>query len=516
MSATVAAALKKIAVAILSNKKALKTVGGIVLGVIIIIMLPIVVILSLFNGDINIDSNRLQEIVVERMPEEARARLQFVEDTMYSIEDDMLAAGFEAERVKEAQVLYTLALSDYAQEDGFVGKLVGCFSTGQTDAQLISSVNSAFGTSLSAQEFTQIMTSIRAVYISTAGYIDPYTKNNIDLVTWAENACSRGWGYVWGTYGSVLTRSYYNAKAEQYPDEVGGYAEFIESHWLGGRTADCIGLIKGYGWLDPDTHQVGYGTNGMPDIGADTMYARATEKGTIDTIPEIPGLAVWHEGHIGIYIGDGQVIHASGTMIGVIQTPIEDSGWTHWLKIPYITYLEGDGTPAPNESHIWDVLYEEIKNPYGVAALMGNLYAESGLLPNNLQNSYESIVGYTDSTYTAAVNSGTYLSFTSDSAGYGLAQWTTSGRKTNLLNYAHSCNSQIDNLDMQLDFLLHELNNSIPEVMNALKNATSVREASDYVLIHFEAPRDQGDSVKTTRASYGNVYYRRYKGVTAS
>ena len=54
--------------------------------------------------------------------------------------------------------------------------------------------------------------------------------------------------YVWGTYGEVLTRSYDNAKAEQYPDEVGGYADFIESNWLGGRTSDCNGLIKGI-WL---------------------------------------------------------------------------------------------------------------------------------------------------------------------------------------------------------------------------------------------------------------------------
>ena len=92
-----------------------------------------------------------------------------------------------------------------------------------------------------------------------------------DRVEWAKQAKLRGWGYVWGTYGEVLTRSYYNAKAEQYPDEVGGYADFIESNWLGGRTSDCNGLIKGYGWLNPDTHEIEYGTNGMPDIGADTM-----------------------------------------------------------------------------------------------------------------------------------------------------------------------------------------------------------------------------------------------------
>ena len=52
---------------------------------------------------------------------------------------------------------------------------------------------------------------------------------------------------------------------------------------------------------------IDYGTHGMPDIGANQMYYNATESGTIDTMPDIPGLAVWHDGHIGVYIGGGQV-----------------------------------------------------------------------------------------------------------------------------------------------------------------------------------------------------------------
>ena len=27
-------------------------------------------------------------------------------------------------------------------------------------------------------------------------------------------------------------------------------------------------------------------------------------------MPDIPGIAVWHQGHIGVYIGNGYVIHA--------------------------------------------------------------------------------------------------------------------------------------------------------------------------------------------------------------
>ena len=353
MWATVGAALKKIAVALLGNPKVLKTIGGIVLGLIIIIVMPVVAIVSIFNGDIEIDTNELQRMVVENLSAEEQAKLQFVEDTMYAIEREMKASGFSDPRVTEAQVPFTLSLYDYAQEADFVSKLVGCFASEQTDEQLIAAVNAAFGTAISAEEFSQVMGAIRSVYIDTSGYIDPCTKNNLDLVEWAKQAKLRGWGYVWGTYGEVLTRSYYNAKAEQYPDEVGGYADFIESNWLGGRTSDCNGLIKGYGWLNPDTHEIEYGTNGMPDIGADTMYANATEKGTIDTIPEIPGLAVWHEGHIGIYIGGGKVIEAMGTKYGVVETELAGRGWTHWLKVPYITYLDTEMSSSANEKHIW-------------------------------------------------------------------------------------------------------------------------------------------------------------------
>ena len=176
--------------------------------------------------------------------------------------------------------------------------------------------------------------------IDISGFISPETKNNLDLVAYAVQAWENNWGYVWGTYGNVLTQSLFNYKLEQYPEGVGNYKDFIEDNWLGRRTADCIGLIKGYGWLNTQTGIIEYGTNGMPDIGADTMFNNATEKGTIDTLPEIPGLALWHSGHIGIYIGDGKVIHAANTQAGVIISDVSGSGFTHWLKIPYISYSD--------------------------------------------------------------------------------------------------------------------------------------------------------------------------------
>ena len=340
MSASVAAFLKQIAASLLTNKKVLKFIGGVILGVIIIVCIPIYTVVGIFSGDITIDIDRFQELLEQNMSAEDEAMLRQVEQTMIAIEDTMTAAGYPSQRVTEAQVLYVLALSDYASQPGFVDKLAGCFTPEQTDANLISSVNEAFGTNLLTLDFTTIMESIRAVYIDISSYTDPATKNNLDLVQWAIWAEDRGWGYVWGTYGEVFDQALYEYKLNQYPEEVGRYAQFIEANWLGGRTADCVGLIKGYGWLNPETQEIEYGTNGMADVGADQMYENATEKGSIDSMPEIPGLAVWHAGHIGIYIGGGEVIEAKGTRYGVVRTNLDDGSWTHWLKVPYITYVE--------------------------------------------------------------------------------------------------------------------------------------------------------------------------------
>lgn len=161
MSATVAAALKKLSAVVLSDKKKLKTAVGIIIGIIVIIVMPIAAVLSIFSGDMNIDTDRLQQMITESLTSEEEDNLKFIEDTMLTLDEKMTAAGFP-NRVKEAQVLYVLALSDYSREDGFTDKLVGCFAADQTDEQLILAVNETFGTDINSEDFTKIMNDIRA------------------------------------------------------------------------------------------------------------------------------------------------------------------------------------------------------------------------------------------------------------------------------------------------------------------------------------------------------------------
>jgi len=162
------------------------------------------------------------------------------------------------------------------------------------------------------------------------------------------------------------------------------------------------------------------------------------------------------------------------------------------------------------EERIWSFLKAQGLTDAGAAGLMGNLYAESGLRPNNLQNSYEGKLGMADAEYTERVDSGSYTNFAHDCAGYGLAQWTYHTRKANLHKFAKDAGKSIGDLEMQLGFLMQELSTSYKTVLATLKTATSVRAASDAVLLQFERPADQSEAVKAKRAGYGQKYFDKY------
>lgn len=155
---------------------------------------------------------------------------------------------------------------------------------------------------------------------------------------------------------------------------------------------------------------------------------------------------------------------------------------------------------------VWYFLLDKLKNPYGVAGVMGNLYVESGLNPINLQNSFNTKLQLSDIEYTDLVDAGIYSNFAKDGAGYGLAQWTSSSRKLNLLTQAKLNKTSIGDLQTQLEFLYKELY-KYPKILKTLQNATSVKEASDIFMIEFERPANQSDSAKEKRAAHGQNYY---------
>jgi hypothetical protein len=157
---------------------------------------------------------------------------------------------------------------------------------------------------------------------------------NLELVNFVTKAKNEKWGYVWGAqnefYSEALAKQWGNAKRSGK-----SYDYYVNDckHWFGHFVADCSGLI------------VSAFRSKLPNYGdraAVNFKSQFVESGKIDTIPDIPGLAVWRSGHIGTYIGNGKVIEAAGYRVGVIETPIAtpyNKNWTYWGKLKDCEYI---------------------------------------------------------------------------------------------------------------------------------------------------------------------------------
>ena len=169
-----------------------------------------------------------------------------------------------------------------------------------------------------------------------------------------------GQPYWFGTVVYKCTESLRSRKAVQYPSHYGSsrtsrYKQDIAAKKV---CADCIGGAKGYAWSgggigvvesigNDKTFPSVYGSNGCPDKGANSMFTYAKSKGmdwgVIGTLPEIVGLALHKDGHVGFYVGGGYAVEWKGFAYGCVKTKVAGRGWTHWYKLPFIQY-ETDGT----------------------------------------------------------------------------------------------------------------------------------------------------------------------------
>ena len=267
-------------------------------------------------------------------------------------------------------------------------------------------------------------------------------------------------------------------------------------------------------------------TGGANFTCSDLATAKAVAKRTYDAAVELFAKLCRDYGLNPL--ADGVIIsHSEGYKRGVASGHADPEHLWKGLGLSYtmatfrsaVSAKIGAQTPNTSqktpENAIWGVLLSKIGNEYGVAGLMGNLYAESGLVPNNLQNSYNKKLNITDEEYTMLVDGGHYPDFVTDKAGYGLAQWTYFSRKQNLLNFSKQKGKSIGDLDMQLEFLIHELTTGYKSVFQKLQTATSVSEAAIAVLTGFEKPADQGVAVQKRRTEYGQIYYDKFAKGTA-
>lgn len=142
--------------------------------------------------------------------------------------------------------------------------------------------------------------------------------------------------YVLGTFGQEFTSALLEQKCRQLPFNRENRAFLTGFVDQGYQAFDCCGLMKAFLWDDNPGNY-----NAAEDENEAMMYARATVKGNINTLPETPGTLVFMQGHVGVYIGNGYCVEATPNNEkgwGVIKTPLKGRGWTTWAQYKRISY----------------------------------------------------------------------------------------------------------------------------------------------------------------------------------
>ena len=179
---------------------------------------------------------------------------------------------------------------------------------------------------------------------------------NEGLVKHVKMALALKTKYMWAGTLNTITDSYITQKVNQckkggVPASRSGYTEarIKQLRSLANRGyygVDCVCLVKSYLWggVGCPNYQSKY------DLPAGSMYDLATVKGSIDTLPECPGIIVIsrkHGNHVGVYIGNGETIESTlgSRGDGVVKHKLDKTFWTDWFECPFIEYKQTVDTP---------------------------------------------------------------------------------------------------------------------------------------------------------------------------
>ena len=166
--------------------------------------------------------------------------------------------------------------------------------------------------------------------------------NANDLIRLFRQALAENWGYIWGAAGETWTKAKQDKATRKQTVQYG-------AKWIGRRVADCSGL---FAWA---FKQLG----GRIYHGSNTIWrSYLSSKGDLlpngqrsDGKPLLSGTAIFqmtpdaskddgqNQSHIGLYIGNGQVIEAYGTSKGVIMTDLVSRKWEQWGELKNVDYF---------------------------------------------------------------------------------------------------------------------------------------------------------------------------------
>ncbi len=187
----------------------------------------------------------------------------------------------------------------------------------------------------------------------------PFTNEH--FAAWCEKMV--GHGYWYGTCGYRASETLLRRKRSRYPKHYPASmnVKFRRDIDAGEIVADCVGACKGYAWTGGGeailaalghTGRISqkYQANACPDKGANGMFTWAKKQGqpwgSIETLPDVPGLCLHKKGHVGYTVGGGYAVEWRGTKWGCVRARIAERPWTEWFALPFIDY---GNAPLPRQ-----------------------------------------------------------------------------------------------------------------------------------------------------------------------
>ena len=174
--------------------------------------------------------------------------------------------------------------------------------------------------------------------------------------------------YVMGCFGAPMTAANKKRYIDHHPyNKQPARVKLINAASADTFGFDCVCLIKGvlWGWSGDKSKVYGgakYAINGVPDVDANTMINLCSEVSTDFSKIEV-GEAVWTNGHIGVYIGNGFAIECTPAWKNRVQITACNCSkpgyntrkWKKHGKLPYIDYTVVSAAPAKTSKPKLDV-----------------------------------------------------------------------------------------------------------------------------------------------------------------
>ena len=193
--------------------------------------------------------------------------------------------------------------------------------------------------------------------------------------------------YVMGCFGAPMTTANKKRYIAHHPYNMQpARVKLINAASADTFGFDCVCLIKGvlWGWSGDKSKIYGgakYATNGVPDADANTMMNLCSGVSTDFNKIEV-GEAVWTNGHIGVYIGNGLAIECTPAWKNRVQITACNCSkpgyntrkWKKHGKLPYIDYTVASAAPAKTSKPKLDVATSYNKSmagKYTVTASVG-------------------------------------------------------------------------------------------------------------------------------------------------